>query len=46
MEAHKDNQVISEPSILKLLVFALPGDLFRFLKHPVHLVEVEVAEYG
>ncbi len=40
----QDHQVVSKSGVLDVLVPALPGDFPRPFRHPVHLVEVEIAE--
>ena len=42
----QDHQIVSEPRAFDVGVLAIPRDLPRSLKHPIHLVEVEVTEQG
>ncbi len=43
---HQDHEIIGEARILEVCVLPVPRDLLGALEHPVHLVEVEVAEQG
>ena len=42
----QDHQIVSEPRVFDVGVLAIPRDLPRSFKHPIHLVEVEVTEQG
>src|SRR6187399_1033574 len=42
----QDHQIVSEPRVFDMSVLAIARDLPRPLQHPVHLVEVEIAEQG
>jgi hypothetical protein len=40
----QDHQIVSEPCIFDVGVLAIARDLPRPLQHPIHLIEIEVAE--
>ena len=42
----QNHQIVSEPRIFDIGVFAIAGDLPRSLQHSIHLIEVEVTEQG
>ena len=42
----QDHQIVCEPRIFDIGVLAIARDLPRSLQHPIHLIEVEVAEQG
>jgi hypothetical protein len=40
----QDHQIVSESRIFDIGVLAIAGNFLRSLQHPIHLIEVDVAE--